>query len=129
MCPYCGEHAELMDSARIYSKSFGMVWACLPCNAWVGVHKNDKNNRPLGTLADYVTRHARAMAHARFDPIWKARLSNGTPKNVSRGKAYAWLAGKLGIPVEECHIGLFDVRTCVRVVEICAQETPTIGPP
>jgi hypothetical protein len=121
-CPYCGTLAGLIDSAQIHGRSFGLVWACLPCKAWVGVHKSD--NRPLGTLANAETRYARGMAHSRFDPLWKAQLSKTEPKYRTRGRAYSWLAERLGVPVQECHIGLFDLVTCVRVVEICARESP-----
>jgi hypothetical protein len=127
-CPYCGKSAGLVDSADIYGKSYGMVWTCPPCDAWVGVHKNDGKNRPLGTLANAETRHARKMAHERFDPLWKSRLRKGKSKNKLRGEAYTWLAGHLGIPVTECHIGLFDLKTCVRVIEICVRETYNEAP-
>jgi hypothetical protein len=36
-----------------------------------------------------------------------------------RGEAYAWLAEKLGIPVQRCHIGEFDATRCREVVRIC----------
>lgn len=118
-CPYCGRGASLVDSKAIYRESHGMVWLCNPCQAWVGVHKNDGKNRPLGTLANEETRHARRMAHERFDPIWQARTAKNKSKNKTRGEAYAWLAEHLGIPADDCHIALFDLKTCVRVVEIC----------
>ena len=114
-CPYCDRLAVLTDSSEVYSRSFGTIWLCAPCKAWVGVHKNSE------------TRHARKMAHARFDPLWQNRPA-GTPKGKARSAAYAWLADHLGIPVKDCHIGLFDLKTCVRVIEICVQQTYT-GPP
>jgi hypothetical protein len=122
-CPYCGKLATLVDSAVIYKKSYGMIWLCQPCQAWVGVHKDDGKNRPLGTLADASTRHARSMAHKRFDPIWQSFLGKGRSKNKARGEVYAWLAKELGIEIKDCHIGLFDLKTCVRVIEICATKT------
>jgi uncharacterized protein DUF3268 len=121
-CPYCGYPAGLIDSIEIFSQSYGMVWACRPCNAWVGVHKNDGKNRPLGTLADADTRHARKMAHKRFDPIWQSRLGKGKAKWKVRSAVYKWLAGHLEIPVEQCHIAMFDLVTCVKVIEICTRE-------
>lgn len=122
-CPYCGRLAGLVDSKEVYGKSYGMIWMCHPCQAWVGVHKNDGQNRPLGTLANAETRHARRMAHARFDPIWQARLDGGKSKNKVRNEVYRWLAGHLGTPVEQCHIAMFDLPTCVRVIEICVKES------
>jgi len=122
-CQYCGRTAYLIDSAELFEKSYGMVWACQPCGAWVGVHKGDGKNRPLGTLANAETRHARKMAHSRFDPIWQSRLGKGKAKWKVRSGAYAWLAEHLGIPTDQCHIAMFDLKTCVRVVEVCATET------
>jgi len=119
-CPYCGKLAALVDSSAVYKNSYGMIWLCQPCQAWVGVHKNDGENRPLGTLANDETRHARTMAHKRVDPIWQSRHGQGLSKNKVRGSVYAWLAKELGIDPEDCHIGLFDLKTCVRVIEICA---------
>ena len=57
-------------------------------------------------------RNARTRAHARFDPLWQ-------DGEWSRKQAYAWLAGALGIEPEDCHIGMFDKATAMRVVEVC----------
>ena len=122
-CPYCGKPASLLDSDQIFKESYGMIWACVPCDARVGVHKNDKNNKPLGTLANAETRQARKMAHKRFDPIWQSRLNKGKSKNKVRSKAYRWLAGHLGIPQDDCHIAMFDLVTCVKVIQICVKES------
>jgi len=54
-------------------------------------------------------------AHRAFDPFWKSG-------SRSRKQAYAWLAELLGIPVEETHIGMFDVYLCKRVVELCENK-------
>jgi hypothetical protein len=51
-------------------------------------------------------------AHAAFDPHWKG-------KRMSRSDAYGRLAVAMGIPARDCHIGMFDVNQCERVVEIC----------
>ncbi len=116
ICPHCGATAVLADSAVIYhGVSFGNVWLCANyprCDARVGAHKAD--NRPKGTLADAATRAARQEAHAAFDPLWQP---GGRYK--SRSGAYAALARLLGIPVERCHIALFGVDECRRVVEVC----------
>jgi len=122
-CPYCGKLAGLVDSKEVYRESHGNIWMCRPCQAWVGVHKNDGKNRPLGSLANAETRQARKMAHARFDPIWQERVGKQGAKQQVRGGAYAWLASHLGLHVDQCHIALFDLATCVRVIEICVSET------
>lgn len=112
-CPYCFLPAALVDSAEVYGgRSYGMIWLCRYDQAWVGVHKNSPTNAPLGRLANAELRRAKQEAHAAFDPLWKSR-------RMSRASAYAMLAAALGIDVKDCHIGLFDVETCKRAVEIC----------
>lgn len=55
---------------------------------------------------------ARIAAHNTFDPLWQSG-------HFTRGVAYEWLAGELGIPVIACHMVLFDAAQCERVVAIC----------
>lgn len=55
---------------------------------------------------------ARIAAHAAFDPFWQSG-------RFQRGVAYDWLASELGIPVTKCHMVLFDVEQCRRVIDIC----------
>ena len=126
LCPYCGNEAVLTDSAEVYGRSYGPIWICRPCDAYVGVHQRDGLNRPLGRLANKELREWRKKAHAAFDPRWKRRMSNwkgvtkGGKKHASpRTKAYRWLSEQLGIPFKECHIGEFDVDLCQKVVEVC----------
>ena len=85
-------------------------YQCAPCDAYVGCHPGTTN--PLGRLANAELRAAKMAAHAAFDPLWKS----GAKK---RGSAYAWLADALRIDKKQCHIGMFDVADCRRVVEVC----------
>jgi len=125
ICPYCGEPARYADSAPLYrGVSYGMVWICDPCGAWVGVHKG--TDKPLGRLANAELRQWKVKAHAAFDPLWKAKLERrrrerGPEYKVvyARGSGYAWLAGQMGIAPQNCHIGLFDVEQCKLVIDIC----------
>lgn len=120
LCPYCGNPAELTDSAAVYhGRSYGMIYLCAPCDAYVGVHKNSPDHRPLGRLANAELRAWRKRAHAAFDPLWQTKRKFGHSKRKARGKGYRWLAHELGIAVEDCHIAHFDVEQCKRVVEIC----------
>lgn len=109
LCPYCGRTTEYIDSTVIYGKSYGMIYMCSPCLAWVGVHKG--TDRALGRLADRELREWKVRAHNKFDPLWKSGL-------FSRKAAYKWLSEQLGIPPEYTHIGYFSVDTCKRVIEI-----------
>ena len=67
-------------------------------------------------------------AHAAFDPLWQRKLLKlekiKGSKRRARGDGYYWLSQQLGIPFEDCHIGMFDVDMCKRVVEICAPYHP-----
>lgn len=56
---------------------------------------------------------SRVAAHDAFDPLWKS----GT---MSRRSAYDWLAIQLHLLVSACHMVLFDVTMCQRVVDVCA---------
>jgi hypothetical protein len=122
ICLYCGTPAKLIDSAQIYGgRSFGPAWACgryPTCDAYVGCHRGTE--RPLGRLANAELRRAKQAAHAVFDPLWQAKMRlSRISKKTARNAAYQWLARELGIPESDCHIGMFDVDACRRVVEIC----------
>ena len=92
ICPYCGNPTEYVDSSVIYGRSYGMIYLCRDCRAYVGVHKG--TDQALGRLANAELREAKKDAHL-------------------------WLSIQLGIPREICHIGMFDVKDCKRVVELC----------
>lgn len=106
----CGKPSTLTDGTDIYPGlphlAQKAMWKC-PCgSSYVGCHPG--TIKPLGTPADKETRRAREAAHAAFDPIWR-------DKSLRRTEAYRRLAAKLGISVDECHIGLFDIATCLKV--------------
>ncbi len=113
-CPYCHQPAVFVDSAEVYRRSYGMIYLCRPCRAWVGVH--DGTDKPLGRLADAELREWKILAHAAFDPYWQ----NGG--RGTRRRAYAALAATLGLSSDDCHIGLFDVDLCRRVVLACEYD-------
>lgn len=119
ICPYCGKVPEFVDSIEVYGKSYGWIYLCKPCDAWVGVHKN--TDVPLGRLANGVLREYKKQAHAAFDVIWQHMISPSVPKNVARGKAYQWLAEHMQLPMARCHIGMFDENQCIQVIKICSQ--------
>lgn len=109
-CPYCGGAAELVDSVEVYKvQTYGKIWLCRPCVAYVGVHR--KSGAPLGTLADRETRRLRIELHALIDPPWKRKL-------VSRTEVYAVLRKELGMDEEDCHVSRWDAETCRRVKPI-----------
>lgn|SRR4030065_715298 len=118
ICPYCWKPAALVTGDVVYphrpdlgEKNFYM---CYPCSAYVGCHPG--TTKPLGRLANAELRKAKQAAHSAFDPLWK---KSGKQK---RKAAYTWLASQLDIHVNDCHIGMFDVEMCRRVVEACRTQ-------
>ena len=114
LCPYCVGKPELVGGDVIYPHRPDLYekrfYLCRPCNAYVGCYPGTTN--PLGRLANAELRKAKNTAHAAFDPLWMT----GKQK---RKEAYAWLASQIGVDVKDCHIGMFDVEVCRRVVEVC----------
>lgn len=108
-CPYCSRTAEFVDSERIYGQSYGMIYLCVPCEAYVGVHKG--TSRPLGTLANAETRLWRKTAHAKFDPLWRAG-------KTTRSQAYLWMQRAMKLTRAQAHIARFTVDQCRELVHL-----------
>jgi hypothetical protein len=123
ICPYCGATAVLVGADVIYPRRRDLAhkrfWKCLACgDAYVGCHPGTV--QPLGRLADAGLRTAKQRAHAAFDPLWERKMRQGFRKSAARSAGYQWLAIELGIPAVDCHIGMFDIAQCERVVAACA---------
>lgn len=110
ICPYCGNPAKLVDSATVYKgRSYGMIWDCRPCDAYVGCHKNSASHVPLGRLADKELRQWKMKAHQAFDPLWKSG-------EMKRTVAYRMLREALGVEPRDAHIGMLNVEQCRKLV-------------
>lgn len=116
-CPYCGKAPEFLDSSIVYNKSYGMMYICQPCKAWVGVHAGSR--KALGRLANGQLRFWKMKAHDSFDNLWKRKMKKGFSKTKSRHTAYKWLSDSMGIDPKYTHIGMFDIQQCREVVELC----------
>ena len=126
-CAYCGNPAKLVSGDIIYPHRPDLhdkkMWHCAPCKAWVGCHPG--TTEPMGRLANAELRAAKMEAHSAFDPIWQERWKTKSAadptykKHHARGGRYKALALAMGIPKQDCHIGMFDVAQCRRVVDIC----------
>lgn len=112
VCQYCGRKAEYVDSAEVYGRSYGMIYLCRHCNAYVGVYKG--TDKPLGILANAELRRWKSAAHAAFDPLWKSGRH-------SRAHAYRTLSSLMGLPPDKTHIGMFDIEQCRQVVSLSRQ--------
>lgn len=115
ICDYCGRKAEYVDSKIIYGKSYGMVYLCRNCMAYVGVHKG--SDRPLGRLENAELRFWKQKAHKAFDPLWQYG-----PFKHRRNAAYRWLSEQMNLPVSETHIGMFDVGQCKEAIRIINEK-------
>lgn len=71
----------------------------------------------LGRLANKELRQAKIQAHHYLDNLWQRKT--GISKGHARGKAYKWLREQMKLEYKDCHIGMFDVEQCNKVVEIC----------
>ncbi len=110
ICPYCKQPTKFVDSIEVYRwRSFGMIYLCAPCDAYVGVHKD--TDKALGRLANEELRRWKNYAHFWFDKLWKNNY-------MSRKEAYTWLSEKLNLPSEYVHIGFFGIETCQKVGKV-----------
>jgi hypothetical protein len=94
-------------------------YGCSRFPACRGIHGAHPDGRPLGIPGNAETKLARIAAHAEFNALYIERCWN-------RRMAYSWLGQQLGLQKQEigqkCHIAMFDIATCAKVVEICKRE-------
>ena len=101
----------MIDSAEIYNgTSYGPIYICRPCNAYVGTHKF--TDKPLGRLANAELRELKKQAHEVFDKIWKLKYKRG------RHQAYYWLSKQLERPFDYTHIGMMDEESCRKTIAV-----------
>ena len=115
LCPYCKNKAVLIDSRVIYGKSYGLIWLCYPCKAWVGTHKNSPTHKPLGSLAKEDLRILRMKAHEVFDSLWRKW-------GISRREAYAYLQNLMDMTPEQAHIGRFNEYECRKLLKLLKEK-------
>jgi len=92
VCQECGGDAVPTQTR------FGVRHDCCGLWSWGG--------KPL---TDRATHEARRRAHESFDRIWVG-------SHLSRTKAYRGLSEHLEMAPRDCHISLFDVDTCQKVI-------------
>lgn len=130
ICPHCGKFSAEATGKEIYPHRADLwqkkFYRCQPCGAYVGCHT--ETGRPLGTLADAKLRKLRSLLHQVFDPIWENAIAEELAKPNAkpyrglmmkhRTAAYINLAVKMGLPIEECHIAMFDEAQCRKAVDL-----------
>lgn len=138
-CNECGGTTRLTDGAEVYPYRPDLrtkpIWRCDPCGAYIGCHPG--TTCPLGTAAGPETRRARSILHTRWLlPIWREawRYYNEPDRHVTpnrrrkaahkaRPRVYAFLADRLGLSADECHVGLFTIRQCEAAQRVLAGVT------
>lgn len=104
---------------RVYGRKYGSgyCYLCTACGAYVGTHV-PRPREALGLLANEQMRKGKMMCHDLFDPIWKGK-EHAHKKRVS---AYKWLAEQMGVPIEECHFGYFDLEQLRKAYRILLRK-------
>lgn len=130
-CPYCRAPVPQVTGREVYPHRpdlYGkQFYKCTPCDATVGCHPD---GRPLGRLANAELRREKQATHALFDPLWQGAREiydgwNSRIKNTARVRAYEWLADKMAIEPDDCHIGMFTVSACREARSIIETNRPT----
>lgn len=122
-CPDCGGDMHLQDTPP-GSKGGRWIYRCEnhpACNGNVGAHAD---GRPLGVPADVTTRRLRRELHNSYiDPLW-LKMKKKRERSKQRTVAYEYLADRLGIPADQCHVGLFNAETCRMAMAVLHDMTP-----
>lgn len=131
ICPDCGAEMTLRSTAKYKTRDGKdkMFYGCsrFPnCRAIHGAHPDGK---PLGIPGNQETKAARIKAHAAMDKVVQERGWGKDAKDPrARRGLYLWLGRKMGFEereiAEKCHIAMFDVNQCQRVIEICVAADP-----
>lgn len=109
-CNICQGKVVYISNARVYGS--GYCYYCTGCGAYVGTHK-PWPDKALGILADGEMREWKMKCHGVFDPFWKRK-----GKRKTRGALYGRLAEQMGIPVDDCHFGYFDLAELEKAYRI-----------
>lgn len=124
LCPYCQATAVLCDASAVYGPKFEgqwNMWVCAnypECDSYVGIHRNQVEPRPLGTMANAELRGLRKRVHAIFDPLWKPGPQALFRGRKARDKAYWWLTDKMGMAAGQFHTAEANEEECRRALSI-----------
>lgn len=107
VCPECGSKITFVEKGR-----YGSYYACERYPDCRVTHKAKPDGSPAGVIGDLETIALRKAAHKKFDQLW---MFKENPKEA-RTKCYEWLARKLSVPLEQCHISMFNKETLRQVI-------------
>ena len=117
-CNICGGMVIYTSNSKIYGREYGSgkMYYCTQCGAYVGTHK-PRPKEALGILGNKEMRDMKMKCHSLFDKKWQGEPTS-KKRHIARINAYKWLAEKLGISIEECHFGYFDMDMLTKAYEI-----------
>lgn len=120
-CDICGQRTKLCTNVEIYGRPVGeWEWIVLCTNPRCGAYVSTKpgTDKAIGQMATQATKRARIQAHETFDALWSNKKQ--------RSLAYAWLAEKMNLPLNRCHIAQFDYQQCQIVIQLVQQFPPNL---
>lgn len=114
-CNLCGGRVVYISNEKVYGRQYGSGYCyyCENCRAYVGTHKVAPKEA-LGILANEEMRKMKMKCHDLFDAMWE------TPQE--RKRMYNWLSQKLGIKVDDCHFGYFDLEMLSKAYKILREK-------
>lgn len=118
ICNICGGKVVYVSNSKVYGKQYGsgFCYYCTKCGAYVGTHE-PRPKEALGLLSNKEMRDKKMQCHEIFDRCWRNEQT-GKQRHIKRSSCYKRLAESLGISLEECHFGYFDLETLNRAYEI-----------
>lgn len=116
-CADCSGKLWLREKPPSWSGGGLFFYGCENYPQCMGLCFAHPDGTPQGTPAPKSVRVARRAAHKALDPLWRGGTEG------QRSLAYRWLAVAMGVPGEDCHIGVFDAGQCSTLVLLCTGVT------
>lgn len=113
ICPYCKSKTKIITQKEVYGKTYNSKRLIIACTNWPqcdAIVGTDEDKIALGRLANKELRQKKEEAHLHFDKLWKEKYLN-------RSELYKHLSEFLDIPAKYTHIGMFNVKTCQKVID------------
>jgi hypothetical protein len=118
-CPYCNKPTNYVDSKEVYhDKSYGMIYLCKPCNAYIGVTPG--TNNAIGRLANKELRELKKMLHGLLQILITHKASQTNMRKEEAGElAYKWVAKQLNLPNGFAKLSYLNESQCEQLINIC----------
>lgn len=109
-CPDCSGDLVLIRKPKKWKGPSKWAYACenrsKGCRATCTAHPDGS---PAAVPAPRAVRKARSEAHVAFDVLWQENCPIKRQVRF-RNICYAYIADKMVIPYEECHIGMMGIE-------------------